>query len=525
MSQTLQHRLTRLDQPAVLPLLRELRRGIEKESLRTTQDGELAQTPHPRALGSALTHPSITTDYSEALLELITPVATTIDDSLRQLDALHRYVYSVLDGEQLWHASMPCRLGREADIPVAEYGSSNSGQLKRIYRVGLGHRYGRHMQTIAGIHYNFSLPEALWPLLIERGDQSAITDAYFALIRNFRRWSWLLVYLFGASPVLSRSFLTADDGSERPHRLQQLDADTLYLPYATSLRMGDLGYQSNAQENLPICYNCVDNYINTLKHAILDPHPDYRRIGVLVDGEYRQLSEGLLQIENEFYSSIRPKRVAHRGETALTALAQRGVQYIEVRCLDLNPFMPLGIDAETIRFLDAFLLYCALSDSPPCNEAGRAELKANTRAIVNEGRRPGLQLSRDGRPIAMPAWALEMLEGVAACADLLDRANGSNQHRSVVEAMRQRIEQPALTPSAQVLASLRESNLTFLEWMRQRSQRFANQFRAAPPNSSTQMALSAAAERSLLQQAELESASAAPFDRYLAHYFEQYRVL
>ena len=525
MSPTLQHRLTRLAQPDTLPLLRVLQRGIEKESLRTTPDGELAQTPHPRALGSALTHPSITTDYSEALLELITPVATSIDASLQQLDQLHRYAYSVLDDEQLWHASMPCRLGREADIPVADYGSSNSGQLKRIYRVGLGHRYGRHMQTIAGIHYNFSLPEALWPTLLERADQGGVTDAYFATIRNFRRWAWLLVYLFGASPVLSRSFLTGDDGRERPHRLQQLDADTLYLPYATSLRMGDLGYQSNAQENLSICYNCVDNYIDTLKHAILDPYPDYRHIGIQVDGEYRQLSEGLLQIENEFYSPIRPKRVARRGETALTALAQRGVQYIEVRCLDLNPFLPLGIDADTLRFVDAFLLFCALSDSPLCNEAGRAELKANSRSVVNEGRRPGLQLQRDGAPIALRDWALEMLDEVGACADLLDRADGGEHHRAVVAAMRQRVEQPALTPSAQVLASLQASGLTFLQWMRQRSQQFADQFRANPPEASTQLALSAAAERSLLLQAELESAGEAPFDRYLAHYFEQYRAL
>ncbi len=525
MSPTLQQRLNRLAQPDTLPLLRELRRGIEKESLRTTPDGELAQSPHPRALGSALTHPSITTDYSEALLELITPVATTLDGSLQQLDQLHRYVYSVLDGEQLWHGSMPCRLGREADIPVADYGSSNSGQLKRIYRIGLGHRYGRHMQTIAGIHYNFSLPETLWPLLLERGDQAAITETYFATIRNFRRWSWLLVYLFGASPVLSRSFLTADDGDERPHRLQQLDADTLYLPYATSLRMGDLGYQSNAQENLPICYNCVDNYINTLKHAILDPHPDYRRIGVLVDGEYRQLSEGLLQIENEFYSPIRPKRVAQRGETALTALAQRGVQYIEVRCLDLNPFLPLGIDAETIRFVDAFLLFCAFSDSPLCNEAGRTELKANTRAVVNEGRRPGLQLGRDGEVVAMQTWALEMLERVTACAELLDRADGGRQHLDAVATMRRRIEEPALTPSAQVLAALSDSRLTFLEWMNQRSGEFANQFRTAPPADATRLALSAAAARSLREQVELEAASTQPFDHYLAHYFEQYRAL
>jgi glutamate--cysteine ligase len=519
LSDTFHQRLARLDRADARPLLRQLRRGIEKESLRVDGDGRLAQTPHPAALGSALTHPLITTDYSEALLEFITLVSADVGHSLEQLDLIHRFTYTVLDGEQLWNASMPCRLGGDDEIPVARYGTSNSARLKTIYRIGLGHRYGRHMQTIAGIHYNFSLPESLWPLL-GIDDQDGVTNAYFALIRNFRRWTWLLAYLFGASPALSRDFL-----GDRPHRLLPLDDDTLHLPHATSLRMGDLGYQSSAQEDLPICYNSLGDYVDTLKQAILNPHPDYQRIGILVDGEYRQLSAGLLQIENEFYSPIRPKRVARRGETALSALAKGGVQYIEVRCLDINPFLPLGIDAETIHFLDAFLLYCVLSDSPACNETGRAELKANLKAVVNGGRQPGLQLQREGADIAFRDWAGQLLDGIDATAALLDRAAGDNRHRDAVATMRRRVADPQLTPSARLLHTLHDQHFTFAQFVQQQSRHHADGFRAQPLPPALLAQYVNEAERSLQAQLALESDDQTPFDRYLEHYFEQYRAL
>src|SRR5690606_36054887 len=138
--------------------------------------------------------------------------------------------------------------------------------------------------------------------------------------------------------------------------------------------------------------------------------------GIVVDGEYRQLSAGLLQIENEFYSTIRPKRVAARGETALTALRRRGVQYIEVRSLDINPFLPLGIDAETIHFLDAFLLFCLLHESPVCTDAGSREASLNLKRVVNEGRRPGLTLQCDGAEVELADWASELLDGIQPIA-------------------------------------------------------------------------------------------------------------
>ena len=522
--ETLHQRLTQLASPSMLPLLRQLRRGIEKESLRVDRDGQLAATPHVPALGSALTHPLITTDYSEALLEFITLVSADVEGTLDQLDAIHRFMHAVLPHENLWNSSMPCALGADADIPVARYGNSNIGRMKTIYRFGLGYRYGRKMQTIAGIHYNFSLPEALWPQLFDMAPgeelQARVTDAYFGLIRNFRRYVWLLVYLFGASPALCKSFL---DG--KSHRLQTLDDYTLYQPYGTSLRMGDLGYQSNAQAALKICYNKLDSYIDTLKNGILNPHPDYQRIGVQVDGEYRQLSAGLLQIENEFYSPIRPKRIARQGETALTALAHRGVEYIEVRCMDINPYLPLGINAETMRFLDAFLLFCLLHDSPACDNSGREELLGNTKTVVDEGRKPGLVLQREGETVAMREWADELLDQIAHTAALLDRAHESQAYTASVARQRAKIADAELTPSARIVRELRSEIMSYGQFAQRHSEQHALNFRSRPLPPKVLAEFVEMAERSLQTQIDIEANDQLPFDDYLQHYFDQYRAL
>ena len=524
MSETLQQRLAQLSDPALLPLLRQLRRGLEKESLRVDRDGVLAQTPHIPALGSALTHPLITTDYSEALLEFITPVSTDIDATLDQLDATHRFVYTTLPDENLWTSSMPCLLDGDAEIPVARYGTSNIGQMKTIYRVGLGYRYGRRMQTISGIHYNFSLPEALWPHYFSKADgaemRAHVTDAYFGLIRNFRRHVWLLIYLFGASPALSKSFL---DG--KSHRLQELDDHTLYQPYATSLRMGDLGYQSSAQEQLNICYNRLDSYIGTLKGGILNPHSDYQRIGVFVDGEYRQLSAGLLQIENEFYSPIRPKRVANPGETALSALAHGGVEYIEVRCIDVNPYLPLGIDAELMRFLDAFLLFCLFSDSPPCDDTETNELLNNIKVTVAEGRKPGVMLQRHGEAIGLQQWAEQLLDQIGQTARLLDAAHSTAQHSESVQLQRRKVANPELTPSARIVRELREQRMPYSQFVLEKSEQHALHFRRRELAPTALVGFVELAERSLRAQAEIETNDQLPFDRYLQKYFDQYRAL
>ncbi|PCJ29042.1 MAG: glutamate--cysteine ligase, partial [Moraxellaceae bacterium] len=295
-------------------------RGIEKESLRVEPNGLLAQTPHPTALGSALTHPTITTDYSEALLEFITPTFTDVDAMLEHLEKTHRYTYQQLDNEKLWVNSMPCIMGDETNIPIAKYGSSNVGKMKHVYRHGLWHRYGRLMQTIAGIHYNVSMPDDFWPgyqKLLNNTDplQSFISEQYFGLIRNFQRFVGLVIYLYGASPTVCGSFLKGRD-----HQLENFNDSTLYLPYGTSLRMSDLGYQNDAQSDLSISYNSLEEYVETLTTAIDTPHPAYEDLGTKNTNpekgteEYLQLNTNILQIENEYYGSIRPKRVANTGE-------------------------------------------------------------------------------------------------------------------------------------------------------------------------------------------------------------------
>jgi glutamate--cysteine ligase len=517
LSDLLSRRLALLGEPAHLSLLGQCLHGIERECLRIDQDGQLALTPHPQGLGSALTHAQITTDYSESLLEFITGTATDPQATLDELERIHRFAYAKLGEELLWSPSMPCALPDEATIPIARYGSSNIGRLKYVYRKGLALRYGKTMQCIAGIHYNFSLPEGLWQLQQQaEGDAQSPRDyqsaRYIALIRNFRRYSWLLMYLFGASPALDKGFMRG-----RPHQLQELDASTLYLPHATSLRMSDLGYQSSAQSGLTPCYNDLASYTDSLRLAVATPYPAYVEAGTQRDGEWLQLNTNILQIENEYYSSIRPKRVTRSGERPLQALVSRGVQYVEVRCLDINPFLPLGLDLAQARFIDAFLLFCALADSPLLQGGECRSCTDNFLKVVKEGRRPGLHLQRDGRPVELKTWALELLEQIRPLAELLDRSQGGAAHGEALAAQQAKVEDADLTPSAQVLAALRQGT-SFADFALQQSQRHAEYLRSRPLDAEQQAAFELAAQRSLAEQAELEAQPQGDFDDFVAAY-------
>ena len=520
MSDLLDRRLALLDQPAHRAVLARRLHGIERESLRVDPRGHLAMTPHPAALGAALTHPSITTDYSEALIELITGTHVGHESLLAELRDIHRFVHGELGGELLWNQSMPCGLPPEKDIPIAWFGTSNIGMLKHVYRRGLAYRYGKAMQCIAGIHYNFSFAEEFWPLLAGPGESAGLSDQdrqsarYVALIRNFNRYSWLLMYLFGASPALSVDFLRG-----RPHQLRQLDERTLYLPYATSLRMSDLGYQNKAQAGLTPCYNDLSTYVARLYEAVSTPWPEYEKIGTIRDGQWVQLNTNILQIENEYYSSIRPKRVARSGERPLRALAERGVQYVEVRCMDVDPFLPVGMDETTSRFLDAFLLYCALQDSPLFGDGGHCTRSANNfLTVVKQGRQPGLTLNREDREIGLRAWADELLERIGACADLLDGVHGETGYAASVAAQRAKVETPELTPSARVLEALKTSGMSFQAFMLEQSRRHADHFRSQPCTGEELARFRRLADTSLAEQRELERVQTGDFGEFVAAY-------
>ncbi len=521
-SNQLTRRLALLDDDAHRGLLGQGLRGIERETLRIDSQGHLARTPHPVQLGSALTHPQITTDYAEALLEFITPAEHDIGLALHRLDAIHRFAYTKLGDEMLWSESMPGELPPEEEIEIAWYGKSNIGMLKHVYRRGLALRYGKAMQCIAGIHYNYSLPEQLWQLIlasegVQEERRNALRDfqseSYIATIRNFRRYSWLLMYLFGASPALTKSFLRG-----RAHGLEELSPDTLYLPYATSLRMSDLGYQNDAQSGLRPHENSLESYVTSLMDAVNRPYPPYEAVGTKKDGEWIQLSTNVLQIENEYYSTIRPKRVIRTGERPVQALCNRGVQYIEVRCLDVDPFEPVGVGIETGRFLDAFLLFCALDESPLISAAEGQIHARNFARTVKEGRKPGLTLTRDGEEVALQAWADELIERIRPVAQLLDAEhNEAGVHEASLALQKAKIADPGKTPSARVLEEVRELGSAAAFGLRQ-SRLHAAYFRESPLMPAEEAAFAEQAAASLAQQAIIEQTDTGSFDDFVAAY-------
>ncbi len=493
-------------------------RGIEKEGLRVTPEGVISQRPHPQSIGSALTHPSITTDYSEALLEFITPATDSAKSVMKNLEEVHRYTHQHLGDERIWPASMPNKIDDELDVPIAQYGHSNVGQLKHVYRRGLWHRYGRIMQCIAGMHYNFSIKDSLFEQLaaIEgvACDQAFKSNRYFGLIRNFRRNSWLLLYLFGASPAVDKSFVQGKD-----HPLETWDDETLYLPYATSLRMSGLGYQSHAQSNLFVCFNALSTYTNTLREALHHPIEEYQAVGVETDGVYNQLNTNLLQIENEYYADIRPKRTAKNGEKPLTALDQQGVEYIEVRCLDLNPYEPLGISLQQIDFMDLFLAFCMLNDSPKLSDEECREVDNNKRKVVTQGRHPEFKMHRKGEEISLKSWANELVEQMQPLAKLLDEKLETQSYSNALESMAVRIKQPSLTPSARILKDMANDKLSHSEFAYRQAQTLFSEL-SAPLSPDRLSQWNEMTAESLKKQKEIEASDECDFKTYLTNYLK-----
>jgi len=498
------------------------RKGVEKESLRVTPRGRVAQTPHPVALGSALTNAHITTDYSEALIELITPAFTETWELLQFLTDLHHFVYRHLGEELLWATSMPCALDGDASIPIAEYGSSNIGRMKHVYRIGLGLRYGRVMQAISGVHFNYSFPDRLWPVLHEAwrassAGQDFVDEAYFALLRNYRRHGWLILYLFGASPAMCKTFFK---GREAPRTLQELDANTYYAPYATSLRMSDLGYRNKSQAGVSVSVNSLQQYIRDLSTLIATPSAEYEKLGVKVDGEWRQLNANILQIENEYYSFIRPKRTTRSGERPTKALARAGVEYVEMRSLDVGVYDPVGINQNKMRFLEAFAALCVLKDSPPIDRQGERELDANHGLVAVSGREPGLELGLDGRPHELQSWAAQLLEEMQGVCELLDAGLPDRPYSAALAVQQAKVADVSQTPSARLLKELETEGEAFFHFALKMSRQHRDYFRDLyPPNDRQVEAFAKEAEESLVAQRTVEQGDRVSFDEFVAAWF------
>jgi glutamate--cysteine ligase len=497
-------------------VLRGITRGYERECLRVNRSGKLAQTPHPLELGAKLTHPWITTDYSEALLEFITPPSQEPEFPLQFLRDIHRFSAQQLQGEYLWAASMPCVSGTDQDIPIANYGNSNAARFKAVYREGLGLRYGRQMQTIAGAHYNWSLPDDFWVTLKEccaaQGSmQDFVSERYFGLIRNFLRYGWLIPYLFGASPAICESFLQG-----RPSDLPELVPGTRYGPYATSLRMSDLGYQNRAQANLRVSVNSLFEYTQALEAAIRTPDPFYEQIGVRDGAHWKQLSANLLQTESEYYAGIRPKRIGP--ERPAKALQNHGVEYIEMRLFDLNPLVDIGVAPEQGAFADVLLLMCLFRASPPITSREQSENDENKRRIVTRGRQSDLQLLVHNREQPFRALAHELFDDMQPFAEMLDAAYGGRSYHNTMLDLRMRIDQPESTPSALVLAGARAHG-GFFNYTMALSQQHTQSLQTKGLDAATLAKFATSVETSRSELQQLETAEQGSFEDFVASYY------
>ncbi|MDR9830348.1 glutamate--cysteine ligase [Vibrio sp. FNV 38] len=496
-------------------------RGVERETLRYQEDGSLAQSPHPSSLGSAYSNQWITTDFAESLLEFITPVSHSVEDVVAQLKDVHHFTQTKLDGESMWPLSMPCFVSDEDNIQLAQYGSSNSGRMKTLYREGLKRRYGSLMQIISGVHFNFSFPDSFWDALYgeqtSEARQESKSDAYFGVIRNYYRFGWLIPYFFGASPALCSSFI---QGRETNFPFEKI-GETLFLPNATSLRLSDLGYTNSAQSVLRIGFNGLDQYLEGLNKAIKTPSEEFAEIGVKVGGEHHQLNSNVLQIENELYAPIRPKRVAQSGEKPSEALARDGVEYIEVRSLDVNPFSSVGINEDQIRFLDLFLTWAALTDSAPMDDCELTCWRENWNKVITDGRQIGLELTIgcQGEVLTLQDWAKRVFVELRQIAEAMDGAMGGNAYQTVCDTLSKWIDNPELTISGQLLEKTKQAGgigavgKSLGQAFKQSHLEHSYQFYS-------QAQMEAEVERSMAAQKQTEDNDTLSFDEYLEQYFD-----
>jgi len=317
---------------------------------------------------------------------------------------------------------------------------------------------------------------------------------------------------------LCKSFTSGASAS-----LKSFDADTYFEPHGTSLRMSDLGYSNQNQSKIDISLNSLHDYVNDLTKAILTPEPAYEKIGVKIDGRYRQLNANLLQIENEFYSPVRPKRVARSGEQPTAALRRDGIEYVEIRSLDINLFDPCGINQNTMRFVEAFLIYCLIEDSPKLDDESLGEIGQNHSGVAKHGRAPEFRLYRNGETVTLQAWASEILSNVLEVAKIIDNHEANERYADSVHLMQKLVDDPEETPSARVLADLKESQSSFSEFALALSKSHNDYFESITALKESRNAVfEEEVSQSLQRQRQIEAADEISLDEYLQRYFSRH---
>lgn len=516
--------------------------GLEKESLRVSASGSISQADHPASLGCALTHPSITTDFSEALLEMVTPPCDSAEQALDYLTGIHQFIVNRLPaGENIWNTSMPCILRGGESVRIGEYGSSFSGQMKHAYRRGLGLRYGRRMQAIAGVHFNFSLPEQSWLLrdsllnnqdLACSSDRSAIltslsadeitrhrTEGYFQMMQNLLRIGWIVPYLFGASPAICNSFLA--DGEKDDFDVW--NESTRYAPHGTSLRMGKIGYRyrEDAPIDLSVRHTDIDSYISDIIAHVTSEHPPYKALGIRDEqGQFQQLSASRLQIENEFYGTVRPKQIARSGELPIHALRERGIRYLELRSVDVNLFDPAGVSLEQIAMLEMLMIFAWLADPEPLSADAMQACTLNVQSVAHRGREPGLRLEGPAGDVSLNSWGVAILDALEPVAHYLDESRDSPLYITSLAMQREKFDDPDLTPSAKMIAGIKSTG-SFFEHAQTLSKEHHEWFQGLPSDDVLVKKLAEKVVQSCDKQAQMEAESTGDFEDFLADYLGQ----
>ena len=503
--------------------LKESSIGIEKESLRVDEQGKISHKRHPQRLGSSLTNSFITTDYSEALIEMVTPPCKSGKDAIFFLENLHSFVHQGIQEESLWASSMPCIIDGEKSIPIAYYGESNLGRMKTTYRRGLDSRYGRIMQVISGIHYNFSFSENFWLIYREivkskENIDDFISKNYFIILRNLLRHGWVLVYLFGCSPAICKSYL---DGKRTD--LKEFDRFTYYGKYATSLRMGNIGYQNNKEKDMGVIvdYNSLENYIESLKRAITNESSEYKKIGVLKDGYYKQLNSYILQIENEYYSSVRPKSSSKHNINPIRSLKENGVKYIEIRSLDNNIFSPIGIEHDQVHFIELLIIYCLICGSEEITKEEYGLIQENLFGVAHFGRDQDFKINSKGSRNNV-IKALEVIfQELEIVANYIDSSLNTSNYIDSLLLQRQKIQNQDLLPSKRVLDKMSKENYSFFELSMELSTDHKKYFKEYQANKKLIDLIKNECKDSVTKQKNIESHDTANFDDFLHNYFSK----
>ena len=399
--------------------------GIEWESLRARGDGELALTPHPELFGDKLKNPLVTTDFSESQIEIITPTFNTIDETFDTFSLIADLVNASLPyDEYLWFQSIPCILPYGDQIPIAQY--SGEGKSSQRYREDLAKKYGLKKQMISGIHFNFSFSDEFLKKIYEL-EESPLTfkefknNVYLKIARNYLRYCWLIIYLTGCSIGSHNTF------SKDCIRLMDAEDDygSFYSTKGPSFRNSSCGYK-NLKVLLP-SYESVDAFVNDINSFI----------------ENGDLSEA-----KELYTQIRLK--PKNPQDLLNSLKNDGIEYIEVRTLDVNPFYQCGLIKQDMKFLHLFLIYMFIKDETDYADWQR-EAKINEENTAEKAYVDSMRLLRDGKEVTLKSWASEIINEMYGMCEVM----GVDEF-NILNLMLNRISNPDLTYGKRLLLLIKE---------------------------------------------------------------------